>query len=203
MYTNFGRKWNTSPKTCSGIGIADWWSVSVCVTADRKWYIYCKLLTPCPGVSLIKRLSLYEFAPKGRDLVSAVRIREGLYYRGFFQRKCMRILSVHRRQTVCNREVSAPRGSTVVYYSLSAWLQCYLQIYNPRKKSWNTCVCFPFPKVDLGITVVSVLQNTCGSTLGTERAHYSGNKSVRSKSQEFSRKFKRNSVCFNDLWRVL
>ena len=25
---------------------------------------------------------------------------------GFFQRKCMRILSVHRRQTVCNREVS-------------------------------------------------------------------------------------------------
>ena len=54
---------------------------------------------------------------------------------GFFQRKCMRILSVHRRQTVCNREVSVPRGSTVVYYGLSAWLQCYLQIYNPRKKS--------------------------------------------------------------------
>ena len=32
--------------------------------------------------------------------------------------------------------------------------------YNPRQKSWNTCVHFPFPNVDLGITVVSVLQNT-------------------------------------------
>ena len=41
------------------------------------------------------------------------------------------------------------------------------------------------------------------STLGRERAHHSTNKSVRSKSQVFSRKFKRNTVCFNDLWRVL
>ena len=48
-------------------------SVNVCVTADRKWYIYRKLSTPCPGVSAIKRLSLYEFAPKGRDFVSVVR----------------------------------------------------------------------------------------------------------------------------------
>ena len=31
------------------------------------------------------------------------------------------------------------------------------QIYNPRQKSWNTCVRFPFPNVDLGITAVSVL----------------------------------------------
>ena len=75
--------------------------------------------------------------------------------------------------------------------------------YNPHKKSWNTCVRFPFTNVDLGITVVSVLQNTRGSTLGRERAHYSSNKSVRSKSQVFSRKFKRNTFCFNDLWRVL
>ena len=58
---------------------------------------------------------------------------------------------------------------------------------------------FPFPNVDLGITAVSVLQNTRGSTLGRERAHYSENKSVRSKSQEFSGKFKRSGVCFNDL----
>ena len=36
---------------------------------------------------------------------------------------------------------------------------------------WNTFVCFPFPNVDLGITVVSVLQNSRGSTLGRERAH--------------------------------
>ena len=39
-----------------------------------------------------------------------------------------------------------------------------------------------FPNVDLGITVASVLQNTRGSILGRERAHYSENKSVRSKN---------------------
>ena len=39
-----------------------------------------------------------------------------------------------------------------------------------------------FPNVDLGNTVVSVLQNTRGSTLGRERAHYSENKSARSKN---------------------
>ena len=32
----------------------------------------------------IKRLSLYEFTLRGRDLVSVVRIRESPYYRGFF-----------------------------------------------------------------------------------------------------------------------
>ena len=37
-----------------------------------------------------------------------------------------------------------------------------------RHKSWNTCVRFPFPNVNLGITVVSVLQNRRGSTLGKE-----------------------------------
>ena len=46
--------------------------------------------------------------------------------------------------------------------------------YNTRQKSWNTCVCFPFPNVALGITVVSVLQNTRGSTLGREKAHFRG-----------------------------
>ena len=55
------------------------------VCADRKWYIYHKLSTPCPGVSVIERLSLYEFSPKGRDFVSVVRIREGPYYRGFLE----------------------------------------------------------------------------------------------------------------------
>ena len=40
---------------------------------------------------------------------------------------------------------------------------------NTRHKSWNTCVIFPFPNVDLGITVVSLLQNTRGSTLGKDR----------------------------------
>ena len=34
---------------------------------------------------VIKRLlSLYEFTPWGRDLLSVVRIRESPYYRGFF-----------------------------------------------------------------------------------------------------------------------
>ena len=79
-------------------------------------------------------------------------------------------------------------------------LQHQLCTYNPRQKSWNTCVRFPFPNVDLSITVVSVLQNMYGSTLGWGvRAHYSENTSVRSKSQEFSKKFKRSGVCFNDL----
>ena len=43
---------------------------------------------------------------------------------------------------------------------------------NTRHRSWNTCVIFPFPNVDLGITVVSVLQNTRGSTLGKERSTF-------------------------------
>ena len=71
--------------------------------------------------------------------------------------------------------------------------------YNPRQKSWHTCVRFPFPNVDLSITVVSVLQNTHGLALGRVRAHYSENKSVRGKSEEFSKKLKRSGVCFNDL----
>ena len=37
-----------------------------------------------PGVSVIKGLRLYGFAPKGRDFVSVVRVREGAHYRGFF-----------------------------------------------------------------------------------------------------------------------
>ena len=36
------------------------------------------------AVSVIKRLSFYEFTLWGRDLVSVVRIRESPYYRGFF-----------------------------------------------------------------------------------------------------------------------
>ena len=72
---------------------------------DRKWYIYHKLSTPCPGVSVMKRLSLYEFAPKGQDFVSVVRIREGPYYRGFFRGKCMsRVWQI--QETVRNRQVS-------------------------------------------------------------------------------------------------
>ena len=69
------------------------------------------------AVSVIKRLGLYEFTLWSRDLVSVVRIRESLYYRGFFKRKYMRILSGHWEVSVLERcpyrEVSVPRGSTV------------------------------------------------------------------------------------------
>ena len=46
-----------------------------------------------------------------------------------------------------------------------------------RGVSINYCIVlyyFPFPNVDLGITVVSVLQNMRGSTLGREKAHFRG-----------------------------
>ena len=43
--------------------------------------------------------------------------------------------------------------------------------FNTRQKSWNNRVCFPFPSVDLGITVVSVLQNTCGVNIGEGAGH--------------------------------
>ena len=56
-----------------------------------------------------------------------------------------------------------------------------------------------FPSVNLGITVVSVLQNTRGSILGRERAHYSENKSVRSKNlktfQKFQVKVSVSTIC--------
>ena len=55
------------------------------------------------------------------------------------------------------------------------------------------------PMLLWGVTVVSVRQNTRGSTLGREKAYFTEKKSVMSKFQEFSRKFKRNGVCFNDL----
>ena len=63
---------------------------------------------------LIKRLSLLEFTLWGRDLVSVVRIRESLYYRGFFFLKRIYENFVGTLETVHNREVSVPRGSTVV-----------------------------------------------------------------------------------------
>ena len=44
--------------------------------------------------------------------------------------------------------------------------------YNTRHKSWNTCVIFPFPNVDLGITVILLLQNMRGSTMGKERRKF-------------------------------
>ena len=65
------------------------------------------------AVSVIKRLSLYEFTLWGRDLVSVVRIRESPYYRGVFFLKKIYENFVGTLETARNREVSVPRGSTV------------------------------------------------------------------------------------------
>ena len=54
----------------------------------------------------------------------------------------------------------------------------FLVIYNTHQKSWNTGVRFRFCGVDLGITAISVLQNTCGSTLGRRGAYLSKKKSA-------------------------
>ncbi len=88
------------------------------VTTSRKNCItntkYHRLIT---GVSV--KISLYEFVPLARVLVSVVRFSKGPYYRGFFLRKYMRILLGHRRLSVIercrNREVSLRRawGSTL------------------------------------------------------------------------------------------
>ena len=56
-------------------------------------------------VSVIKGLSLYEFTLWGGDLESVAPTRESPYYRGFFKRKYMRILSGHWKLS-CNIEVS-------------------------------------------------------------------------------------------------
>ena len=56
-------------------------------------------------MSVIKRLSLYEFTLWGRDLVSVVRIRESPYYRGFFFLKKIYENFVGTLETARNREV--------------------------------------------------------------------------------------------------
>ena len=47
--------------------------------------------------------------------MSVVRIREGPYYRGFFKKKCMRILSVHGKLSVIER---CPHGEVRLYLFL-------------------------------------------------------------------------------------
>ena len=48
--------------------------------------------------------------------MSVVRIREGPYYRGFFEKKCMRILSVHGKLSVIER---CPHGEVRLYMLLN------------------------------------------------------------------------------------
>ena len=63
--------------------------------------------------------------------------------------------------------------------------------YSSQNWSWNTCVIFPFPNVDLGITVVSVLQNTRGSTLGKERGTLEWEQRCEAWMYKISQKFKK------------
>ena len=71
-------------------------------TGNRITYRnYHHLIT---GVSVLKRLSLYELALWCRNLVSVLRIRESPYYSGvFFKRKHVRILSGHRKLSLIKR----------------------------------------------------------------------------------------------------
>ena len=62
-------------------------------------------------------------------------------------------------------------------------------IYNTCQKFWNTCVCFPFSNFDLGIAVVSVLQNMRGSTLGKGRGTFEWEQ----KCEEWIWNFRENS----------
>ena len=96
----------TFKTSLSGLSVPTKFSVLL-ISIDMFWYWYRRLikhrcLCECrremvhtancrhlvPWVSVIKRLSLYKkklcLAPKGRDFVSVVRIREGPYYGGFF-----------------------------------------------------------------------------------------------------------------------
>ena len=82
------------------------------------WYWYC-WLTKCPPtgnstyrkLSTNYRLSFYEFAPKGWDFVSVVRIREG-----FFLRKLTIILSLHRKLSVFERCPNGEVGLLLLLY---------------------------------------------------------------------------------------
>ena len=59
----------------------------------------------------------------------------------------------------------------------------FILFYNTRHKSWNTCVIFLFPNVDLGITVVSVLQLVLvAKHWGRKEAHLSENKGGKSEN---------------------
>ena len=79
---------------------------------DKQEIVLNNIRTVIIGVSVIKRLSLYEFSLWGRDFVSVVRIIEGLYYRGYFYKECVGIFPGPRELSVSDRGVRV-RGSTV------------------------------------------------------------------------------------------
>ena len=59
--------------------------------------------------------------------MSVVRIREGPYYRGFFKKKCMRILSVHGKLSVIER---CPHGEVRLYITVSTFLGFFFFIFS-------------------------------------------------------------------------
>ena len=71
-------------------------------------------------------------------------------------------------------------------------------------KNLETLVCiFPSPMLIWALQRSQCFKIRVAQHLGRERAYYSENKFVRSKSQQFSRKFKTSGVCFKDFWRGL
>ena len=67
-------------------------------------------------MSVIKRLSLYGFTLWGRDFVSVVRIRDRVRIMDVFHLKKINENFVGTLETVRNREVSVPKGSTVLIF---------------------------------------------------------------------------------------
>ena len=110
--------------TCSGIGVADWWKCQ-CLCNRRQELVHtANYRHLVPGV-IIKRLRLYEFAPKGRDFVSVVRIIE-VIFRGNVWECCRYRGNCPHRRDVRIREVSVLercpyREVRVSYVAFSLW----------------------------------------------------------------------------------
>ena len=116
------------------------------------WLIKCQCLCYCrqemvdtanyrhlvPGVSVIKGLHLYEFAPKGRDFVFVVCVREGAYYRGFFRGNvwefCWYVGNCPYWRGVRISEVSVWRGSTVLIFFFIYFFIYFMGIINTDGK---------------------------------------------------------------------
>ena len=111
-------------------------------------------------MSVIKRLILSEFTLWGRDLVSVIRIRESPYYRGFLKKICDKF--VETLETVRNREVSVPRGSTVFLFffdgsfSLLSYFIFQMYIENHIKNYFGRHI---------------INSNTVGSRVGRSRGY--------------------------------
>ena len=59
--------------------------------------------------------------------------------------------------------------------------------YNPSHKSWNTCVIFPLPNVDLGLQSFQCSKIRSEQHWGRRGAHLSENKDVKSECKKFSK----------------